>query len=253
MINLKTENWEINNIETCLFDKDGTFIDLNRFWGRMTEMRVEEILKYTNSNPTLFKNLCLSLGYDSISGKMLKDGITALYSRMKIISIFQSDLKNFGIKISEKELEKIFDEVSVNFNKNIIEYTKPIDEAINFIKKIRSLGIKTAIVTADSVETTNFIIKKLNWENLFDIAIGRETTKFPKESGEPAKLALKFLDASVNTTVMIGDAPTDFICAKNAGIEKTILVATGQVQEKDLSNFSKFITKSLNKIEIIQN
>lgn len=34
MINLKTDNFEIDNIDTILFDKDGTFIDLHYFWGK---------------------------------------------------------------------------------------------------------------------------------------------------------------------------------------------------------------------------
>ena len=101
MINLKASKWELNNIQTILFDKDGTFIDLNQFWGKMTEMRVQEVLNYTNLNQELFSDLCLSLGYDVLNKKMLKDGITALYSRIKIISIFKSDLEKFGIKISQ--------------------------------------------------------------------------------------------------------------------------------------------------------
>ena len=31
MINLKTDKWTINNIDTILFDKDGTFIDCTIF------------------------------------------------------------------------------------------------------------------------------------------------------------------------------------------------------------------------------
>ena len=31
MISLKTNDWRLENIETVLFDKDGTFIDLHYF------------------------------------------------------------------------------------------------------------------------------------------------------------------------------------------------------------------------------
>ena len=59
MINLKTNKWTINNIDTILFDKDGTFIDLHYFWGKMTEMRVEEIIEKFNLSKDLFPKLCL--------------------------------------------------------------------------------------------------------------------------------------------------------------------------------------------------
>ena len=45
MISLKTDLWEIKIVEAILFDKDGTFIDLHYFWGKMTELRAEEIIK----------------------------------------------------------------------------------------------------------------------------------------------------------------------------------------------------------------
>ena len=44
---------------------------------------------------------------------------------------------------------------------------------------------------------------------------------------------------------MIGDAPMDYISAKNAGIEKTILVATGQINENKLKETSQYTVKSL--------
>ena len=149
MISLKASNWQINNIETVLFDKDGTFIDLHYFWGKMTELRVEEIIHQFNLNQGLFDKLCLCLGYDIKTSKMLSNGITAMYSRSKIIEIFKSDLEKYGIKTSEKELEKIFDKVSTEFYQNMHQYTKPINSAIEFIKKLHSKGIKLGIVTSE--------------------------------------------------------------------------------------------------------
>ena len=94
MISLKSKSWQIDNIETVLFDKDGTFIDLHYFWGKMSEMRVKEVISKYSLSKDVFKPLCLKLGYDFDSKKMLSNGITALYSRSKIIEIFIEDLKN---------------------------------------------------------------------------------------------------------------------------------------------------------------
>ena len=48
---------------------------------------------------------------------------------------------------------------------------------------------------------------------------------------------------------MIGDAPMDYISASNAGIDKTILVATGQVDVEKLKEFSPYVLKSLKDLE----
>lgn len=251
MISLKTKDWHIDNIDTVLFDKDGTFIDLHYFWGKMTELRAQEIIKKYNLKKDICPELCLNLGYNQQTGKMLKDGITALYSRQIIIELFCKDLKAKGIDITEKELESIFDEVNTIFYKEMVKYTKPIDSAIEFIKNIRSCGIKTGIVTSDSKESTILTLKHFKWEYLFDVVIGRESTKETKESGIPVKTALEIINSNPENSVMVGDAPMDYTAAKNAGVERTILVATGQIDKESLLKTSVYAEESLDNIKIL--
>ena len=167
MINLKTKAWKINNIETILFDKDGTFVDLHYFWGKMTELRCEEVIKEFNLSPKFLSELCLILGFDLDTKKMLPDGITAMYSRGIIIKIFREKIEKYNVFTTEDKLAEIFDKVNVIFYKNLPNYVKPINEAIEFIKNIRAMGIKTGIVTSDSIESTNLTIEHFSWENLF--------------------------------------------------------------------------------------
>jgi phosphoglycolate phosphatase len=251
MIKITSKDWEIDNIEAVLFDKDGTFIDLHYFWGKMTEMRAEEIIKKFNLDSSLFRKICTFLGYDINTQKMDSNGITALYSRVKIIEIFKSKLEELGINTTEKKIAEIFDKVSLEFYKNINEYTKPINEAIEFIKELRKNGVKIGIVTSDSVESTKLTLKNFEWENLFDVVIGRESSKETKESGVPTKIALEELKITADKAIMIGDAPMDYISAKNAGIQNTILVTSGQVEENELKKYSSFVIKSLKDIKCL--
>lgn len=250
MINLKTNDWKINNIDTILFDKDGTIIDLHYFWGKMTEMRVNKVIDIFKLDKQIFKELNLCLGYDVESVKMLSDGITALYSRVKIIEIFKNDLLKYGIKTDNKTLTEIFDNVSTEFYNDINKFTIPIAETIEFIKQVKKYAIKTAIVTADSVESSNITIKNFGWDNLFDTVVGRESIKGTKESGESVKLALEQLNSTSKNSVMIGDAPTDYIAAKNGGVNKTILLSTGQVSIDELKMTSKYVSSSLKDVTI---
>ena len=250
MIKLSTNTWSIDNIETVLFDKDGTFIDLHYFWGKMTELRAIEIIKKFSLSKNNFNQVCQFLGYDNLSRKMLPDGITALYSRSKIIEILNKELMKLNINTTENDLAKIFDDVSEQFYENMHLYTKPIIEAIEFIKKLKKYNVKIGIVTSDSVTSTLLTLKHFQWEQYFDVVIGRESSFHTKESGEPTKLALQKLKANPKTTIMIGDAPMDYISAQNAKIEKTILVATGQISEQELKQTSPYTLNSLDKLNI---
>ena len=181
---------------------------------------------------------------------MLKDGITALYSRPIVIEKFNEKLKEENIITTDKKIEGIFDYVSSEFYKNISKYTKPIEPAVDFIKKLKAHGIKIGIVTSDAKESTLLTIKNFKWDNLFDVVIGRESSKSTKESGIPTKMALEILSANPKTSIMVGDAPMDYISAKNAGIEKTILVATGQIDEEELQKTSDYTIESLSDVDI---
>lgn len=250
MINLRTKTWEIKNIKTVFFDKDGTFIDLHYFWGKMTELRAKEVIKRFNLNKEIFCDICNFLGYCPKKQRMYSDGITALYSRSKIIELFINYLTSYEIYTTVEKIEEIFDYVSEVFYQNMCKYTKPIAPAINLIKKLHENNIKLAVITADSKVSCDATLRHFCWDNFFDIVIARESTKETKESGAGALLALEKLNADLKTTIMIGDTPTDFECAKNAGIEKTILVATGQIPKEELSKTSPYVVNSLDEIEI---
>lgn len=250
MIKLSTSEWTIDNIEYVLFDKDGTFIDLHYFWGKMTELRALEVINAYNLNKDFFEKLCYILGYDTKKQKMLPDGITALYSRTKIIEIFKENLEQFDVYTTTNHIEEIFDKVSEIFYKNIDKYTKPIPEAIDFIMNLHASGVKLGIVTSDSIVSTNMTLNQFGWDKYFDVVIGRESSDYTKESGEPTKLAINILNAPPKRTIMIGDTPTDSISAKNAGINKTILVATGQINKNTLKKSSAFSVNNLSEIQI---
>ena len=164
---------------------------------------------------------------------------------------------------------------SINLEVNGIEYSKYKKLEIVFVidrsssvdsgNKIKNLkiavknvigelsknnNIKIGIVTSDSVKSTELTIKQFGWETLFDVVIGRESSEFTKESGEPTKLALRTLNANPKTTIMIGDAPMDFVSAQRAGIKRTLLVATGQIKITELSKFTSYALNSLKELEI---
>ncbi|MBE7706436.1 MAG: HAD family hydrolase [Cyanobacteria bacterium SIG30] len=251
MFNLLTKNWELKNIETVLLDKDGTFVDLHYFWGKMTELRAYEIVKRFNLKEDCVSKICKYLGFDLETYKMLEDGITALYSRSKIIEIFKENLLELNVEVTIQELENIFDYVSEVFYKNIDKYIKEIEEAVDFIKKAHSKGIKLGVVTSDSVVSTKMTLEILNLEKYFGSIIGRESCPELKESGTCAKMALEELCANPDTAIMIGDTPIDYMCAKNAGIKETILVATGQISKQKLLEISKYSIDTLKDVKIV--
>ena len=142
--------------------------------------------------------------------------------------------------------------LSLIFNKDIVNYIKLLPEAIDFIKELEKNNVKLGIVTSDSIVSTKLTLDQFNLNHCFKSVIARESLNETKESGKPMLLALKELNSKKERTIMIGDAPMDYLAAKNAGIEKTILVSTGQLLQEDLSKISEYTVSSLDEIDIIK-
>ena len=123
-------------------------------------------------------------------------------------------------------------------------------ETMLFIKRLKSKGVRLGVVTSDSVKSAQITIEYFGWEDLFEVVIGRESCEYTKESGKPTILAIERLNANCKNTIMIGDAPMDYISAQNAGLKATILVASGQIGVSELCKTSDFVVGSLNEVSI---
>ena len=92
MIKISSTDWEIDNIEAVLFDKDGTFIDLHFFWGKMTEMRAKENKELRGEEAAEKKRKSSIIINDGNEDKEEKEND----KKIKISSI--EELKNVQIK-----------------------------------------------------------------------------------------------------------------------------------------------------------
>ena len=249
MLEITFNNEKIENIKLVIFDKDGTFIDIHKYWGRVVELRAKEILKKYSMPKKYYKNLCDVMGYD-IEAKILpSDSPVGLYSRNKVQEILNQFLIDNGVKSCVYEIEEIFKTVGQNFISEQDDYTIVIPEAIRLMEQIKNTGGKMVVITSDSKFNAKHTINKNHLEKYFENIYGAEDSKTPKTSGEIVKKALKEMKVSKENTICIGDTYDDFLMAKNSGI-KCLNVSTGIVTKKQHLIYNKFCVESLAEVEI---
>ena len=115
MINLKTKDWQIEKIELVIFDKDGTFIDIHKYWGRVVELRSKEIIRHFGLSDDFFFFLCDVMGYDLSTCKLPFDSPVGLYARGKVQEILLYFLLSHNIEASIEDIETIFQTVGQDF------------------------------------------------------------------------------------------------------------------------------------------
>ena len=248
MVELYTKEWSIPGIDAVLFDKDGTFIDSHLYWGQIIKLRTKATMDHYNIDQSHFEELCLSLGLNTKTSKLVEQGPIAISAREVVISSLAEKLETLGIKDTTETIRNIFNQVHKEFQKEIFNYIKPIKEAEELFKKLKSKNIKLAVVTSDSKLNTDIILKQLNLTHYFDAIIGKESCNQTKNTGKPAEIALKLLDVKPEYAISIGDTPVDFEMAQNANLKSSILVATGQIAEDRLKKYTNNTVKSLSEV-----
>jgi len=250
MIKLYGPGWEIDNIKAILFDKDGTIIDSHKYWGAIIKRRSKALISELKLDKSFHQGICYAMGLSLEKQKLLPRGPIALVSRERVIKLLTLFFKKNDVKVSEKTIDIIFSKVHQDFLKDIFKYVRILPGAKEILIEIKKKNIKTALITSDSVDNANQIIRHLELEDYFDLIVGRELTSSAKSTGASAKLVCKILNVNPSDTICIGDAPMDVLMAKNAKLKACVAVGSGQTPYFELRKETKYSIKKFSDLII---
>lgn len=203
-------------IEHVIFDKDGTLIDLNLYWGRVVELRAEALSKITLYS---VEDLCHIMGYSLRRCRFYPEGPVGIVSRKRVIEILSTYTDYPVSKITE-----IFDQVNEDFKKELHLYVELLPGVDTFCRFLFHKGVRLSLITGDSAENAVKCLEVVALDQLFTNVIGREYMVHSKDCGWDAER----LSKNKRTTIVVGDTLSDVKMAKNAGLS-CYSVATGQV------------------------
>lgn len=190
-------------IKAVVFDVDGVLIDSN-------ETIVEA-----------YQKTARKLGLRIPSPKEVTD----LMGR-PLIEIVKALWANADVELYTEEYRRLF------LDGDLI--IPEIKGAVDVLRQIRGSGFKIGAVSGKIM----FFIEKHLKEAGFDIdwfgtIVSFETTRKHKPDPEPLIYAINKLDAKPEETVYVGDAISDYECAKNAKVTY-VAVLTGSLTREDL-------------------
>lgn len=248
---LKGPGWEIKGVSGLLFDKDGTLIDSHLYWGEIVKRRAKAVQARYLPGGAIFERLCSFMGYDVNARRLLPSGPVALVSRQKVIDALMDGMRSEGLRADRIELEDIFGRVMEDFNRDILSYISVLPGTEELLREAKAEGLRLALVTSDSVVSTEKILEHTSLLKYFSSVVGRETVKEDKSTGGPALKALAELGLSGGEVAAVGDAPVDAEMASRAGLKAAILVSSGQIPAADLAKCSGFVSESLSDLKIL--
>ncbi len=195
----------IGNIDTVLFDFDGTVMNTN-----------DVILQ---SWQHTFRTL---RGREEDPEVLLKTFGEPL----------ETTMKKFFPEIPVEESIKVYRSFHYDNFGDLISVFPGMDDLIAEVKR---RGYRLGLVTSRLYNTTMQGLEKYGLKEYFDVIVTANDTTKHKPDPEPVNITLEKLGAKPENSIMLGDTLFDLLCAKNAGIRSVLvswsLALSGKTKE----------------------
>lgn len=185
------------NIDTVIFDYDGTLADTDRM--------VIESWQHT------YRTL---LGHDG--------DLETIKTRFGE-PLVETMAREFPGTPTDEAI-RIYREFQLAKFKGAVDPVPGMNETV---RELKERGYKLGVVTSRLRGSTHDGLAHLGIAEYFDAIIACEDTDKHKPGPEPALLCLERLGSEAERSIMIGDSMFDIDCAHNAGIEAVLVEWTG--------------------------
>jgi len=186
-------------MRALLFDLDGTLIDSAEDISLSLKLTLEEV-GMLEKMPADVRRL-VGGGVKALLEKVLGEDF-----REEYVAIFRKHYKN-----------------------NPVVHTQPYEGIPEVLCKLKSEGLKLAVVTNKLEELSIEILKRLDLLEYFDIVVGGDTFEEKKPSPVPVIRTLNFLGVKPEEALMVGDTETDILAGRSAGT-RTALAQWGYIR-----------------------
>ena len=106
-----------------------------------------------------------------------------------------------------------------------LENIRPVQGLREFLQKLKEKGMKLAIATGNERSFLDGVLDYLNLTDLFDLTLCAEDVKNSKPSPDMVLKAMDFFQVDRKETLFVGDAESDILAAKGAGVTSVAVLS----------------------------
>ena len=211
------------NITGAIFDFDGTVFDSMHIWKGVKFQFFDRIgLVLSEEQREEFKNL------------FLLDAIELAKTR-------------FDLKMTDKEL---FNEFFTLIKEKYLADTKPKNDIIEFLEKLKSNGVKMGIATATGEPALIAVLEKFNMLHYFEEIYSTYTVGASKTEPKVYDVVLNELGTEKQTTWIFEDALYAAKTAKKAGYNVVGIYDKSEPCQEELKNLVDIYIHNYSELDI---
>jgi phosphoglycolate phosphatase len=213
----------LDNINTMLFDYEGTLVD---FQWKLSEA-VEETLK-----------MLWDIGFS-------KDRILSRrYSTLMTEAMEGANEIGLDPDQVQEKIGCVYD----RFDEDALTRWALRPGAKDFLHAVKAKGIKTGLVSNVGGKTLTRALSKLGLEGLFNIALSRNDVLNLKPSPDGLNMAIEWLEADKDDSIFMGDSLDDVNAARNAGLRVIIITEGENIKEDILAAKPDYVIKGYEEL-----
>ncbi len=189
---------------------------------------------------------------DSVNFALSKQGFP-LRNKMEIRSFVGNGIRllmerSVPKNISKDVFEACFEDFCEYYKAHMEDKTAPYEHINEMLESVKKAGYKTAIVTNKADFAAQDLCKRMFGDNI-DLVVGSVDERPNKPAPDGTYYAIEQLESTLENTVFVGDADTDILTAKNAGLV-SIGVLWGFRDREIIENAgAEYIVESVNDLE----
>lgn len=148
----------------------------------------------------------------------------------------------------EETFEICFNDFCEYYKEHMEDKTAPYEGVNDMLKAVKNAGFKTAIVTNKADFAAQDLCKRMFGENI-DLVVGSVDGRPNKPAPDGAYYAIETLKSSKEKTIFVGDADTDILTAKNAGLPSIGVLWGFRDREIIEKEGAEYIAETVNELK----
>ena len=211
------------NITGAIFDFDGTVFDSMHIWKGVKFQFFDRI------------------------GLVLNEEQREEFKKLFLLDAIELAKTRFDLKMTDKEL---FDEFFTLIKEKYLADTKPKNDIIEFLEKLKAKGVKMGIATATGEPALIAVLEKLNMLHYFQEIYSTYTVGASKTEPKVYDVVLNELGTEKETTWIFEDALYAAKTAKKAGYNVVGIYDKSEPEQEELKNLVDIYIHNYSELDI---